>query len=109
MTWVLIGGAWVALAVVAALVIGRSIGLADRQSVGTRHFVVDLPEFRQPAPRTAEPAERPADTANSETVAADEPPEDPSTIPGIPSARPTFLPPVPPSTRPKPRRHSEAG
>jgi hypothetical protein len=108
MTWVLIGvGAWVALAVVAALVIGRSIGLADRQSVGSpRTFILDDVPAAMPLPRTPPPGEHAAQPSTKQ-----EEPEDPSTIPGIPSARPNVLPPVPPSSnRPKDvRRQSEAG
>jgi hypothetical protein len=116
MVWVLIGvGAWIALAIVVALLIGRSIGLADRQSIGTRrNFVVDdMPPYFPLPSQTPPPAERPTEPSlmTADAATEDDEPEDPSTVPGIPSARPAFLPPVPPSSaRPKNvRRQSEAG
>jgi hypothetical protein len=60
MTWVWLGlAAWVLLAVVCALVLGRSIRVADRKRRESANFVVD--ELRAPTPR--EPLAFEADSA----------------------------------------------
>lgn len=119
MTWVLIVGAWIVVAVVVALVIGRSIGLADRQSAGSRNFVVDdlpVPPPVVPPARPASPAEHPSGPlpemsfppAGSGMAAGDG--QDPTTIPSLPSARPSLpRPPVPPPRHAAGPRETEAG
>ena len=97
MSWVLIlAASWLLIAVLAALLIGKGIRSADESEVvddrvfDVPNFVVDLPaaEKRPDAPRAA---------------------NDPPTIPGIPSARPTVgKPPAPPSDGSTARRQRPA-
>lgn len=104
MTWVLIAVAgWIVLAIGAALLIGRAIALADRRSGESLNFVVDLeaPVFTDGAP-AAPPALTPDESAIPEQVDPG-----PSTVPGIPSARPPLpKPPVPRSTSAQSRREA---
>jgi hypothetical protein len=111
MSWVwTVGAAWVLLSVGLALLIGRSIGLADRKAADltpdTPNFIVDRPPLAAlPAAASATSGAQPADGSPSPSpfpaprgVVRETPP----TIPGIPVARPPVgRPPVPRSTRPR--------
>ncbi len=124
--WIL-GAVWVLLAIALALLIGRSIRLADRKAArgrgvptdGPNLVVDDRPLHALPPPAPPDPLEA-RDTATDpgqNTSAAPQPPapgsagRDAPTVPGIPSARPAVgHPPVPPSKRPRTRpRRSGTG
>jgi hypothetical protein len=104
MNWVLLlGAAWVVLAVVAAVLAGRAIHLADLMTAAELqepNFVVDSAgdEPQETAPSVVTRQEQPLATVTVEI---------PPTIPGIPAARPSVpLPPVPPSVkRPRQSEH----
>jgi hypothetical protein len=92
MSWVLvIGAGWLLLSVLTAVVIGRSVRMADVRAQAAAdapatepNFVVDAPQLQVVQPPAAEP---PAATPQR---------QGPDTIPGIPSARPKLVkPPVP--------------
>jgi hypothetical protein len=83
MTWVLTAVAtWLLLAIVVALLVGRSIRLADREkeraaAAGAPNFAVDPGTLRSPAPA-------PSAVEGDEPAAA---PPSPSAAPPIPRAR----------------------
>ena len=119
MGWVIAGAvvAWLLLAVCLALVVGRSIRNADRKAadrtadklnlITDRPPVTLAPAADVPAPDTAPDGGPPADGSPSP---GPRPVRNPSTIPGIPSARPPVgRPAVPRSTRRRPPRETGTG
>jgi hypothetical protein len=118
MGWVIAGaGAWLLLAVGFALVIGRSIRNADREAAERTDDKLDLVVDLPPVTMLRAVDEPARDSAQDGCPAADGPPSpgarpvrNPSTIPGIPSARPSVgRPAVPRSTRRRPPRESGTG
>lgn len=98
MIWVLVGAAWLVLALLVALLIGRAVRIADERAAATEaNFVVDP---AAPAPgATADPS------ALEPTPTYDTP-----TVPGIPVARPSAAPGkiIPRRQMPPPARRSES-
>jgi hypothetical protein len=93
MSWVLvIGAGWLLLSVLTAVVIGRSVRMADQRAESAAdapttepNFVVDSPQLHVVPPPATQPPVIPAP-----------PRQAPDTIPGIPAARPKLVkPPVP--------------
>jgi hypothetical protein len=114
MGWVwIVAVAWIPLAFGVALVLGRSVRLADRKAADTEadavNFVVDRPPLTIVPPKTVnssskapEPSGPPLPTPPAGRGAP--------TIPGLPSARPPVgRPPVPASARPRFTRRSGLG
>ena len=103
-----VGAAWLLVGAVAALLIGRSIRIADRKSAeraaDAPNFVVDRPPLtllpKPPDTGPPSPAEQRPPSAGREAP----------TIPGLPVARPSLgRPPVPGSKRQRPPRRSSSG
>ena len=111
MSWVLvIGVVWLVLAVLLALLIGRSVHLADlREGLAAGadepNFVVDRPAV-EPTPRPTGP---PTTAAGSPTPSPGPASRDPSTIPGIPAARPSAARPGVPAPKRGPSRRASDG
>jgi hypothetical protein len=119
-----VAAAWVLLAIGVALLIGRSVALADRKETvasaggGKARKDVRRPDLVDTAPRNlvAVPPAK-TESAPAGRPVADEPAPAPGpagrdtpTIPGLPSARPPVgRPPVPRSTRQRPHRRSGSG
>jgi hypothetical protein len=103
MSWVLvIGAGWLLLSVLTALLIARSVRLADdkaevaAEAAAEPNFVVDVPHLR--------PVASTDDTAPPAAAI----PRDTPTIPGIPSARPKLGKPAV-SRRDRPARRTGLG
>ena len=104
-----VGAAWLLLGIGLALLIGRSIVHADRraadQAADTPNFVVDRPPLTLLKPPDTTGPDAAAKPSGVESQRPRQLPEGAPTVPGIPSARPKLgRPPVPRSTRSRPRR-----
>jgi hypothetical protein len=119
--WIVAAG-WMLLGVALALLISRSVALADRKAaeeaatVARGRGLLDADVDRDPPLRLAPPPPPPPAPAPAKEPAAGTEPaaaptrRDPTTIPGLPSARPPVgRPPVPKSTRKAPHRRSGLG
>jgi len=114
-----VGAIWLVLGAAIALLIGRSIVLADKRSADhsadAPNFVVDRPPLTllRKAPDTPAGDGDPAKPAADGTADRPTPPDtnrDAPTIPGLPVARPGVgRPAVPRSTRHRPHRGAGSG
>jgi hypothetical protein len=92
MIWVLVGAAWLVLALLVAVLIGRSVRIADRRAAADAaaeaNFVVDSAASHA-APHAASAGAPPVTTAETSGPDLPAPTYDTPTIPGIPVARPS--------------------
>jgi hypothetical protein len=116
MGWVwIVAAGWVLLAVCAAVLISRSVALADRKSAEEKASRLDEPNIvMDPSPLRLAP--EPAPDPSPAPVEAEAKPasersaREAPTIPGLPSARPPVGPPAVPRTGQQlPRRRSGLG
>lgn len=114
MSWVLLGAAWLVLALAVGILIGRSIREADaRTTTDEPNFVVDPAEADvAPAAEAGADADREADVETPPKPTVETPPRPPReapTVPGLPVARPAAGAPGSRTPRvPRPGRKSES-